>query len=244
MTGNAKKVIAYIIENAATMIPTEGSCMLPTQKEAFASESFGGGYNMDDFYKENPGEGGSKWQDKDGNDVKRIASDGYDKYLSEVNARTFTFTEFPGVKNNLEPYKDVSIFAEMLYYEQVDVRSKALLFLASLGYAFDYNKIIKEYICKKDVTMIVMPLPALLFAGALIWANTPEGGRKAVSYKLGYYADAVEKLKTLKDLESRKEGYQESVRRLLSSTDKDPKLSSKVIGILGELVKVEKEYAR
>ena len=199
MTSNAKKVIAYIIENAATMIPTEGSCMLPTQKEAFASESFGGGYDMDDFYKEKPGKGGDGWKDKDGNEVKRIADNGYDNYLNELNARTFTFTEFPGVKNNLEPYKDVSIFAEMLYYEQVDVKSKALLFLASLGYAFDYNKIIKEYICKKDVTMIVMPLPALLFAGALIWANTPEGGRKAVNYKLGYYADAVEQLKTLKD---------------------------------------------
>ena len=49
-------------------------------------------------------------------------------------------------------------------------------------------------------------------------------------------------IKTLENLEKSREGYQESVRRLLSSTDKDPKLSSKVIGILGELVKVDKEY--
>ncbi len=49
-------------------------------------------------------------------------------------------------------------------------------------------------------------------------------------------------IKTLENLEKNREGYQESVRRLLSSTDKDPGLSSKVIGILGELVKVDKEY--
>jgi len=49
-------------------------------------------------------------------------------------------------------------------------------------------------------------------------------------------------IKTLEDLEKSREGYQESVRRLLASTDKDPRLSSKVIGILGELVKVDKEY--
>ena len=49
-------------------------------------------------------------------------------------------------------------------------------------------------------------------------------------------------IKTLENLEKNREGYQESVRRLLSSADKDPRLSSKVIGILGELVKVDKEY--
>ena len=49
-------------------------------------------------------------------------------------------------------------------------------------------------------------------------------------------------IKTLENLEKNREGYQESVRRLLSSTDKDPRLSSKVIGILGELVKVDQEY--
>ncbi|MBR5973742.1 MAG: chromosome segregation protein SMC [Clostridiales bacterium] len=49
-------------------------------------------------------------------------------------------------------------------------------------------------------------------------------------------------IKTLEDLEKSREGYQESVRRLLASTDKDPRLSDKVIGILGELIKVDKEY--
>jgi chromosome segregation protein len=49
-------------------------------------------------------------------------------------------------------------------------------------------------------------------------------------------------IKTLENLEKSREGYQESVRRLLSSTDKIPSLSSKVIGILGELVKVEQKY--
>ena len=49
-------------------------------------------------------------------------------------------------------------------------------------------------------------------------------------------------IKTLENLEKSREGYQESVRRLLASTDKIPSLSSKVIGVLGELVKVDKEY--
>ncbi len=49
-------------------------------------------------------------------------------------------------------------------------------------------------------------------------------------------------IKTLENLEKSREGYQESVRRLLSSTDKIPSLSNKVIGVLGELVKVDKEY--
>ncbi|MBO4927045.1 MAG: chromosome segregation protein SMC [Clostridiales bacterium] len=49
-------------------------------------------------------------------------------------------------------------------------------------------------------------------------------------------------IKTLENLEKSREGYQESVRRLLASTDKEPALSSKVIGILGELLKVDKEY--
>ena len=55
--------------------------------------------------------------------------------------------------------------------------------------------------------------------------------------------DRVEfSIKTLEDLEKSREGYQESVRRLLNSTDSRPELSKLVIGVLGELVQVEKEY--
>ncbi len=55
--------------------------------------------------------------------------------------------------------------------------------------------------------------------------------------------DRVEfSIKTLEELEKSREGYQESVRRLLNSTDARPDLSKLVIGVLGELVQVEKEY--
>lgn len=55
--------------------------------------------------------------------------------------------------------------------------------------------------------------------------------------------DRVEfSIKTLEDIEKSREGYQESVRRLLNSTDSRPELSKLVIGVLGELVQVEKEY--
>ena len=49
-------------------------------------------------------------------------------------------------------------------------------------------------------------------------------------------------IKTLENLEKSREGYQESVRRLLSSTDSIPDLSKRVIGVLGELLKVNQEY--
>ncbi len=50
------------------------------------------------------------------------------------------------------------------------------------------------------------------------------------------------RLRTLKDLEKRKEGYQESVRRLLDEIDGDTSLKSKVVGVLGDLISVDKKY--
>jgi len=203
---NAQNIIAYIIENASAITPSNGSCMLPTSKNAFSNESFEHGYNMNYFNKEYPGNGGSGqiwvkgWKDKDGNDVKRKGSDGYTKYLEEFNYRDFTFTEFPGVDTDLEPNRDVSIFGELLYYWQKDVKAKALLFLASLGYAINYHKIILQFICNKQRTMQVIPLPAVLFAGALLWAETTSEGKKALSdgkITTYHYKDQVDALKTL-----------------------------------------------
>lgn len=50
------------------------------------------------------------------------------------------------------------------------------------------------------------------------------------------------KLKTLKDLESRKEGYQESVRRLLNYSDANPSVKKKIVGVLGDLITTDKKY--
>lgn len=50
------------------------------------------------------------------------------------------------------------------------------------------------------------------------------------------------KLKTLKDLESLKEGYQESVKRLLKHADTDPSVRKKMTGVIGDLISTDKKY--
>lgn len=50
------------------------------------------------------------------------------------------------------------------------------------------------------------------------------------------------RLKTLKDLESRKEGYQESVRRLLTYADANPSVKNKMTGVIGDLISTDKKY--
>lgn len=50
------------------------------------------------------------------------------------------------------------------------------------------------------------------------------------------------RLKTLTDLENRKEGYQESVRRLLNEARTDAQVSRAIVGIIGELISTDKKY--
>ena len=206
---NGDKVIAYIIENASAITPSDGSCMLPTSKNAFSNKSFEHGYNMDYFHCENPGDGGSgqlnvkQWLDKDGNVVKRKGADGYEKYLEEFNSREYTFTEFPGLLPTLEPFIKLSdpatsIFGQYLYYKEDSVYSKALLFLASLGYVFDYKEIISEYIVNDSRTMCVIPLPAIMFIGGLLWSDTTEAKKEIKFYNTDYYSSSLELLLTLR----------------------------------------------
>ncbi len=50
------------------------------------------------------------------------------------------------------------------------------------------------------------------------------------------------KLQTLKDIERRKEGYQESVKRLLDETDTDRSVKSLMVGVLGDLINTDSKY--
>lgn len=50
------------------------------------------------------------------------------------------------------------------------------------------------------------------------------------------------RIKTLEELEKSREGYQEPVRRLMSDAAENTEISSLIVGILGELVRVPKEY--
>ncbi|MBO4637461.1 MAG: chromosome segregation protein SMC [Clostridiales bacterium] len=50
------------------------------------------------------------------------------------------------------------------------------------------------------------------------------------------------KLRTLTDLEKRKEGYSESVRRLLNSVESDPSYKRKIYGVVGDLISTDHKY--
>lgn len=50
------------------------------------------------------------------------------------------------------------------------------------------------------------------------------------------------KLQTLKDIERRKEGYQESVKHLLDAADIDRSVKSLMVGVLGDLINTDSKY--
>ncbi len=50
------------------------------------------------------------------------------------------------------------------------------------------------------------------------------------------------RLKTLNELEKRKEGYQESVRRLMNEAEADPSVKKGIFGIIGDLISTDKKY--
>jgi hypothetical protein len=197
-TGHASTVIAYIIENAKTLIPKDGSCMLPPSKEAIYKDCFGKGYNMNKFHNYEPGDGSNGgWVDKDENDIKRKCENGYGDYMKNFNYLDFVFTEFPGVHRNMEPHTAAidgkpltSIFGQYLYYRETSRRVRAMLFLASMGYVINHRAVIAN-MCNKQTTIMVVPLPSILFAGALIWSETVDG-KKAMKYcNTGGYRDEI-----------------------------------------------------
>jgi chromosome segregation protein len=50
------------------------------------------------------------------------------------------------------------------------------------------------------------------------------------------------KLQTLKDIERRKEGYQESVKHLLDAADSDRSIKNLMVGVLGDLINTDSKY--
>ena len=56
------------------------------------------------------------------------------------------------------------------------------------------------------------------------------------------FLSTVSRLRALKDLDKRKEGYQESVRRLIEATSSSEVMSKKIVGVLGDLITVDKKY--
>ena len=50
------------------------------------------------------------------------------------------------------------------------------------------------------------------------------------------------RLRTLKDLERRKEGYQESVKKLVAEAESDRSIKNRIVGILGDLITTDTKY--
>ena len=50
------------------------------------------------------------------------------------------------------------------------------------------------------------------------------------------------RLRTLKDLERRKEGYQESVKKLVAEAETDRSIKNRIVGILGDLITTDTKY--
>lgn len=179
LTSNADDIIANNIEGADNLNPCEESCMLPcTSAYAKNMRLFGGGYDMDGFHKENPGDGqqsllgliGNGWADVYGNPVKRAGDNGYKEFLADYDTSKHTITEFPGLDEDFEPTTDTSLFGEELYYMQDNDNVKAFMFLCSLGGIYKYEKIIEDEICNKSKTISIIPLASVLYAGGLLWA--------------------------------------------------------------------------
>ncbi len=171
---NYKVMVAYPIKDAQNLQPEDKSCMIPCTTSYVKQMSWGGGYNMDNFHEY--GLGGN-WKDKNGEAVTRIKDDGYNEYFTELDTKSFTITEIPGLTKSLKPltststYPEVSLFTQSLYYKQTDIKVKAFMLLSSLSYLYRFDKIIDNEICNKDKTISIIPLPAVIYAGGVIWAT-------------------------------------------------------------------------
>ena len=190
-----RKHLAFIIDRAEKILPSENSGMLPTScsaakalAEAEANlgtgeKTIGRGYNADYFSLDNPGEGGqglfvNDWHygtDKDDKVVRKKAPNGekaFDFYMIHLNDYEMTLVEFPGLNNDGTPMRGsekVTLFCQLMYYIQKSDYAKAMLFLCSLGAFFNYKSIAEEYVSKTDKPMFIIPLPAVMFFGGLLW---------------------------------------------------------------------------
>lgn len=75
-----------------------------------------------------------------------------------------------------------------------------------------------------------------------ILRDTAEEYRSSREVKLREKENLSFRKRTLTELEAGKEGYQEPVRRLFADAEKDESLFKKIVGIVGDLIRVEKQY--
>ena len=183
MTSSASNMVANFIEGAENLKPSSKSCMLPcTMNYLEHMELFAGGYDMNYFNTETPGDGataffklfGNTWTDYTGKEVKRSGGNGFSEFLEDTDTSKHTITEFPGLDETLVPLdakNTTSLFGEELYYLQDDDNVKAFMFLCSLGKMYNYESIINNRICSETETISIIPLVSVLYAGGVLWAN-------------------------------------------------------------------------
>jgi hypothetical protein len=184
-------LIAYPIKDAANLLPKTESCMIPCTTNYIPEMSWGGGFNLNYFHDEDCG---GDWYDKNGNKVQRTNANGYDDFLTNPDTKSFTLTEIPGLKSNFEPTTDTSLFTQLIYYKADNDYVKAFYFLTSLSYLYDYEDIFEDEICSDDETTSIIPLPAVMYAGALIWMSEH-------NYNMSDYEDAEDRLEDLYKLD-------------------------------------------
>lgn len=172
IVNKANTLIASPIEGAANLMPSDESCMLPCTFSYFPNmKLFGGGYEMDKFHQEKPGEGGEGWYTASGEEVKRRSANGYKEFLESHDTSKYTITEFPGVNEYLEPCDlQVTLFGQKIYYMETNREVKAFMFLSSLGRMYNYFETISGHIAKKERTISIVPLASILYSGAVLWA--------------------------------------------------------------------------
>lgn len=67
---------------------------------------------------------------------------------------------------------------------------------------------------------------------------------KEIDEKKGLLQGKISNYNLLKNMEEDYEGYYKSVKNLLLASKKDPKLNSGIVGVVGELIKVDKKYEK
>lgn len=209
-----KLKIVFILDHADKILPTKNSGMLPTSAAEAASLGpfiIGGGYNMNYMKNHAPGKGTQvgDWYYDDGKTkvVRKVGPNGEEDafpfYIKNLNDYEMTLVEFPGLENDasimiFDGDPATSVFCQRLYYMQKSDYAKALLFLCSLGYIYDYNSIAENYFNSSYPNIFIIPLPALMFFGALLWYEYDEDA-ELVNLKLDIYKSSLEVLIALSD---------------------------------------------
>lgn len=159
--------VVYKIDSNSAPAPAEGAGILPLSPDSGDKTNyFGNGYKFGSFSSEDLG---NKWKDKDGNVLKRKGTKAMLAFMENLTLDGITISEFPCV--SLDEFNIInggaSLFGQNVYYEQTDIKIKALMFLSSLAGIFDTDRIISKFVNKEE-TISILPIHSILYMGGLL----------------------------------------------------------------------------